>query len=541
MQNTIEEVNDKLGKFRDSYIVITTKDELNKYIEQCNKNNIVSIDTETMGKNAMKDKLVGICLYTPNNKACYIPVNHASFITGDRCDNQLNEQDINEGFNKLNEDIDIIMFNASFDTKVLKVNCDIRLNCTWDCYLGARLLNENEKDNSLKRLHQKYVLNNQDDEYKFSELFDPALFYKVPIDTAYLYAAHDAIITYELYEFQRKYLNENSREDLRTLYNVMINSEMPTLKSVINMELVGVAFDKEYANQLSVKYTKLYNDKLDEINIELSKYENEIAKYKQTNSAKLDEPINILSSSQLSILLYDILKIQPVDKDKPRGTGEEILTKINLPLCKLILELRDYKKMLSTYIDKLPNDVNEKTGRIHCKFNQYGADTGRFSSSEPNLQNIPSHNTEIRQMFKATDGYVMMSSDYSQQEPKCLAALCRMAGDSQMYDVFMAGKDLYSDIASVSSEGKYSYEECREFNADGTTNKEGKERRKEAKSILLGVLYGRGDESIAEQLGCSLEEAKAIKQRVFKGYPAIKKFEQDTLNMARTKGYVTTI
>lgn len=127
----------------------------------------------------------------------------------------------------------------------------------------------------------------------------------------------------------------------------------------------------------------------------------------------------------------------------------------------------------------------------------------------------------------------------SQQEPKALAALCKKQGDEQMYDTFMAGKDLYSEIASKAFNKPY--EECREFNADGTTNKEGKERRTQAKSILLGVLYGRGTKSIGEQLGCTTEKAEAIKNSVFRGFPAIKQFEQDSLNMAHEFGYVTTV
>lgn len=142
-------------------------------------------------------------------------------------------------------------------------------------------------------------------------------------------------------------------------------------------------------------------------------------------------------------------------------------------------------------------------------------------------------------MFVASPGYVLMSSDFSQQEPKALAALCKLNGDSQMYDTFMAGKDLYSEIASKAFNKPY--EECREFNADGTTNKDGKARRTQAKSILLGTLYGRGVKSIAEQLHCTPEKAQNIKDSVFRGFPAIKKFEKDSLDMGEELGYVTTI
>ena len=134
-----------------------------------------------------------------------------------------------------------------------------------------------------------------------------------------------------------------------------------------------------------------------------------------------------------------------------------------------------------------------------------------------------------------------MSSDFSQsqQEPKALAALCRKDGDSQMYDTFMQGKDLYSEIASKAFNKPY--EECKEFNADGSTNSEGKERRTQAKSILLGVLYGRGEKSIGEQLHCTEDKARSIKQSVFRGFPAIQKFEQESLDFAYENGYVTTI
>ena len=203
------------------------------------------------------------------------------------------------------------------------------------------------------------------------------------------------------------------------------------------------------------------------------------------------------------------------------------------------MQYRETAKLLTTYIDKLPNCVNPNDGRIHCKFNQYGAVTGRMSSSDPNLQNIPSHNKDIRKMFVAQDGYVLMSSDFSQQEPKCLAALCRKAGDDQMYQSFMQGKDLYSEIASKAFNKPY--EDCKEFRPDGTTNKEGKERRTQAKSVLLGVLYGRGEASIGEQLHVTTQKAKEIKDSVFKGFPAIKQFEQDSLYMAKEYGYVTTV
>jgi DNA polymerase I-like protein with 3'-5' exonuclease and polymerase domains len=360
----------------------------------------------------------------------------------------------------------------------------------------------------------------------------------------YLYAARDALITYELYEFQKPFLtvdNEDCIErGLQDVAWVFHNIEMPCVQVIADMEDTGVDFDMKFADELYEKYhselaerTKRVYDVLDMYSAEISAYRTKFP----TN--KLSDPINLDSPTQIAILLYDVMGIKPVDKDSPRGTGVEILKKINNAFTTALVEYREVGKLINTYIDKLPRCVNEKDGRIHCKFNQYGADTGRMSSSDPNLQNIPSHNKDIRKMFKATDGYVLMSSDFSQQEPKCLAALCRKQGDPQMYNTFMEGKDLYSEIASKAFNKPY--EECKEFRPDGTTSKEGKARRNQAKSILLGVLYGRGTESIAEQLGTTTKEAQSIKDSVFRGFPAIKQFEEDSIQMSKDVGYVTTV
>lgn len=535
----------KLGKYKDRYDVIRTEEDLSNYIEHCIKNKILAIDTETTGLDPILDKCAGICLYTPGQKGVYIPINHISYITGAKVENQLSEEQCQKHLQRIaDKDVTVIMFNSSFDIRVLRNQIKVYLDCDFDCYLAARCLNENEPSNQLKALYNKYCLDGKGDAWTFGDLFKGVSFINVPIKSAYLYAARDPEITYELYEYQRHFLDVNDEKcisyGLQGVANVFNNIEMPCIKAVVDMEDTGVAFDFDKQQELSVKYHKLLDEKKVECYSLIDEYKDIIEEYKIRNiNHKLDNPINIGSPTQLAILLYDILKVEPPDSKSPRGTGEPILSKIDLPLCKAILEYRELDKLIGTYIDKLSNCVNEKTSRIHCKFNQYGADTGRFSSQEPNLQNIPSHNKDIRKMFKASDGYVLMSSDFSQQEPKALAAMCAKAGDTQLLDTFIAGKDLYSEIAAVSF--GYSYEECKEFNPDGTTNKEGKERRTHAKSILLGILYGRGIESIAEQLHCSREKAQTIKDKVFKGFPAIKEFEKSSIEMAENLGYVDTV
>lgn len=606
IQKVQQLVNDKLGYLKGKFILIRDESALNKYIDVALSNGVISIDTETTGLDPMLDKIVGICIYTPNEKGAYIPINHISYITGEKSPNQLSIDIILEQFKRI-KDIDVIMFNADFDIRVLRNQLGWKgAYCTWDCYLAMRLLNENETVNKLKPLHNKYVLDGEKETFSFDDLFKGITFDLIPLSVAELYAGNDPVITYELYEYQHKYLREdNEREDMRKLFWVFKNIEMPCVDVVSNMEDAGIKLDLDYQQELSVKYHKLLDDKLKEIYTEIDKYKDEIdayinsyendykveviPKYNMTggsgyvgldywnpnkdagkkikvyNRVKLSDPINISSPTQLAVLFYDILNVGVIDKQKPRGTGEDILKKIDIPLAKLILDYRGIEKLINTYIDKLPNCINPNDNRIHCKFNQYGADTGRMSSSNPNLQNIPSHNKDIRKMFVASDGYVLMSSDFSQQEPKCLSALCKQQGDSQMYDTFMQGKDLYTEIASKAF--NLPYEECLEHfpkdtpikkkgnkwyyatlddydkiaDGENDTYADGKERRTQAKSILLGALYGRGVASIAEQLGCSVEQAQEIKDSVFKGFPAIKHFEETSLQMAKTVGYVTTV
>lgn len=539
-------VEKNLGQFKDDYVVITTEEDLHNYFERCIDNQIISIDTETTGLDPILDKIVGLCIYTPDEPAAYVPINHVSYVTGVRVENQLTEEQVAKHLNLLIScgDVDIIMFNAKFDMRVIRNQLGVKdIYCTWDCYLAARLLNENEESHGLKQLHKKYCLDGQGDAFSFDSLFKGISFDKIPINTGYLYAAHDAIITYELYTYQKQYLYYDSNKDksdrngMNGVSWVFLNIEMPCVKVVCDMEDNGVKFDFEYQQKLSEKYNKLLEEKTEQFYKLCAPYNKEIEAYKRKNvNHKLDDPINIGSPTQIAIFLYDILQIEPPDPKSPRGTGEAILQKIDNPIAKAVLDYREMSKLVSTYIDKLPNCVNPKDGRIHCSFNQYGADTGRFSSSDPNLQNIPSHNKDIRKMFVASDGYVLMSSDYSQQEPKVMTQMC---GDPKMIQAYMEGKDLYAEIAALSF--NTTYENCLEFRVDGTTNPEGKARRSQAKSILLGVLYGRGVPSIAEQLGTTTKKAQAIKDSVFKGFPAIPKFEEDSLEMAYEYGYVTTL
>lgn len=536
-------VNKNLGKYADRYDIIREEDVFEKYIDDCIEQGVISIDTETNSLDPITCTLAGLCLYTTGNKAVYVPLHHVSYVTGIEIENQVSDEFAAAQMQRLvDNNVKVIMFNAKFDVRVIKNQLGVELVPHWDCYIGARLLNENEPENNLKALHKKYCLNGEGDAFTFDSLFKGIPFTHIPVNTGYLYAARDAEITYEYYEFQRPFLTENDpvciERDLTGPAFVFNHIEMPLINIVAEMEDNGIAFDFDFADSLSKEYNAKLKEAEEKFYKECDKFGEALDNYRERRGAanKLEYPINISSPTQIAIMLYDVLEIKPVDKEKPRGTGEEILQKIDHPVAKAILEYRGVAKLLSTYIDKMPTIVNPKTGRIHASFNQMGADTGRFSSSDPNMQNIPSHNDEIRKMFRASEGHVLLSSDYSAQEPRLTA---HMSGDEKMIAAYKAGKDLYVEIASIAY--NLPYDECKEFREDGTRNPDGKERRGAAKAIVLGVCYGKGVPAIAEDLGVSRKKAQEIYDKVMVSFPGLKQFMEDSENMARDYGFVTTV
>ncbi|NLK96654.1 MAG: hypothetical protein GX272_01040, partial [Epulopiscium sp.] len=532
-------VNKNLGKYADDYIVIREERELEEYIDKAIENGIISIDTETNSLDPITCTLAGICLYTTSNKAAYIPLHHISYVAGIEIENQISDEFATAQMNRLKEaKTKVIMFNAKFDIRVIKNQLGVELFPHWDGYIAARLLNENEPENNLKALHKKYCMQGEGDAFSFDSLFKGIPFTHIPINTGYLYAARDAEITYELYEFQRPFLTEDDplciERDLTGPAFVFNHIEMPLINIVAEMEDTGVAFDFEFSEKLS----KEYNEKLKLVEERFYKlcdnFGQDLDEYRAKKGAanKLQYPVNISSPAQIAILLYEVLNITPPDKSKPRGTGEEILQKINHPMAEIILEHRGIAKLLSTYIEKMPAITNPKTHRIHASFNQMGADTGRFSSSEPNMQNIPSHNDEIRKMFKASDGYVLLSSDYSAQEPRLTA---HMSKDPKMIKAYKDGKDLYAEMASLAF--GVPYDECREFRPDGTMNPKGKERRDQAKAIFLGICYGKGVRAIGEDLKINTKKAQEIYDSVLKEFTGLKQFMEDSEQMAKNYGF----
>lgn len=526
-------VNTKLGKYKDKYLLLRDKESVKQYFDAIIQNGEGAIDTETDSLDPITCTLAGVCLYTPGQKAAYVPMHHISYITGVESNNQVADDVMRELLAQCDEcNVDWVMHNAKFDIRVIKNQLGIKIKCCWDTMLAAKCLNENESA-ALKDLHLKYCASEDSESLTYDKLFEGVPFTQVPISTGYLYAAGDPIKTWKLMEFQKQYLNEDK---LPGPYYVFKNIEMPIIPVVADMEDTGITLDLEFAQQLSEKYNAILKEREDNFYKVLSMYSKEIDDYKAKNpNHKLSDPISISSPTQIAIVLYDILNLTSPDANKPRGTGEDILLALDVPLSKAILDYRETSKLLTTYVDKLPNVVNSKTGKIHCSFHQYGAATGRFSSSDPNMQNIPSHNKEIRRMFSAGPERVLISCDFSQQEPRTLA---HMSQDENMIQAYIDGKDIYAWIAEKIY--RVPYEECKEFRPDGTKNPEGKKRRDSVKSIILGIMYGRGAKAIAEQLNCSVKEAQKIVDQFYSSFPKVRNWMDSTMNNARITGYVET-
>lgn len=537
-----------LGFHKDDTLIIRDIDTLHLYIDKAIENMEIAVDTETNNSlDPITCKLMGPCIYTPGMKNAYIPINHIDKQTKERLDWQLTEEDIKEEFSRLNENnVKIIMHNGKFDYEVLKCTTDLCLSIYWDTMIAAKVLDENEKSAGLK---QQYIdkLDPSIEKYSIEHLFKNIEYSLVDPEIFALYAATDAFMTYKLYKWQKE---QFEKPENKKIYDLFMNIEMPVIEVVAGMELNGIELDLNYASLLSKKYHDILDTIDKEIEIELAGYRDKIEEWSKTEDAltkppkktgegfgkskveQLESPINIASPTQLAILLYDILKVGIIDKESPRGTGEAILQKIDLNITQLLLKRRGVVKLLTAFIDALPKTINVD-GRVHCHFNQYGAATGRFSSSDPNLQQIPSHNKEIRMMFKARDNYVLVGSDFSQQEPRLLS---QYSQDENMINAYKEGKDLYATIAT----GVYNntYWDNMEVTQDGKPNPEGKKRRGSVKSLLLGIMYGRGVASIAEQIHGTVEEAQKIIDDFYRSFPKVKNWMDDTINNAHKLGYV---
>lgn len=463
-----ERVLKVLGKQRQNTVVIKTKEEFSTYIDKAIQNGIIAVDTETNNTtDAVNCKIMGLCLYTPNEKQAYIPINHTD-LEDNRLIWQLTEQDCKKQLQRLlDAKTYILMHNGKFDYQVLKQTCQIDVPPTWDTMIGAWLMDENKYAD--KRVGLKYIytteINPTQEKYSIDSLFESAPYKYVEPDIFALYASSDSRMTYEVYLWEKEFFDQPENIKLKKLAE---SEEMPIVQVTAETEYVGVKIDAEYGKRLKLKYNKLLNELDEQIQEELHNLKTIIDTWKLSAEAnkkskayvpekskmsrekiektynlidtdgrrykeakpkieQLNDPINLASPTQLAILLYDILQAPQVNKLSPRATGEDDLKEIaskrkDLTICKLLIKRRGLVKLITTYIDVIPELAKHwKDGRIRYRLSSMGTNTGRFASggnfkyldengvprtiNSINSQNIPSHNPEIRLLFKADTKY----------------------------------------------------------------------------------------------------------------------------------------
>lgn len=420
-----ENVYKILGHYKDDTLVIRDRSVLHDYISKAIENDIFAFDTETNNSlDTITCKLMGPCIYTPGMKQAYIPINHIDNKTGELLDHQLTEQDVREELMRItNSGTKVLMHNGKFDYEVIYTTCHMEMTLYWDTYISARMLDENEPSAGLK---QQYIdkINSDQSKYNIEELFKNVEYAQVDPDVFALYAATDAKMTYDLYLWQKA--KWESDPSLSRMYDLFLNVDVPISLVIAKMELDGVCIDFDYIDRLSNKYHKILDHCDKVVDDALSDLKDVIAKWRLTSDAnqvstsvsgksthkskaqQLSDPIKLSSPTQLAILLYDICKLPVVDKEKPRGTGVDELEALQKkespvadtkPLIEAILQKRTIAKLVSTYVDKMPMAINTYDNKIHANFFNVATSTHRFSSSNPNLQNLPRDAKDIRVMF----------------------------------------------------------------------------------------------------------------------------------------------
>lgn len=499
-----ESKNSSLTKYNKGdfdYQLIDTEEKRKEIIDLFFTNDFLSLDTETTGTDPISAKLVGLSFSIHENQAFYVPIPQ----------NDEEAQKIVNEFKPIYENEKILKIgqNIKYDLLVLQ-NYGVELKGKIFDTMIAHYLLQPELHHGMDYLAEVY-LNYQTihiEELIGSKGKNQKNMADLPPTAVYEYACEDADVTLKLKNVLEPLLKENDCD--RLFWEI----EMPLMPVLAYMERNGVCIDREGLKETSRLYTE-----------EMNRIEKEIHELAGTD-------FNIASPKQVGEVLFDRLKI--VDKPKKTKTGqyvtsEEVLESLRAkhPVVEKILEHRGLKKLLGTYIDALPKLVNPVTGHIHTSFNQTITTTGRLSSSNPNLQNIPVRNEygkEIRKAFIPEEGCLFFSADYSQIELRIMAHL---SGDEHMIEAFRNGQDIHA--ATAAKIFKKSLEEVT------------KEERSKAKTANFGIIYGITAFGLAERMGVSRTEAKELIEGYFQTYPKVKEYMNRSIEMAREKGYTETV
>ncbi|MBU9853232.1 DNA polymerase I [Rahnella aceris] len=492
---------------QDGYVTILDQATLDEWIGYLKGSEVFAFDTETDGLDTLTANMIGLSFATEAGKAAYLPVAH------DYLDApvQLDRDEVLKQLKPILEDEKQrkVGQNLKFDRGVL-LRYDIELKgIAFDTMLESYVLDSVSGRHDMDSLADRYLGHKT---VSFEEIAgkgkNQLTFNQIALEQAAPYAAEDADVTLQLHQALWPRIAES--ESLKTVFT---DIEMPLVPVLSHIERTGVLIDQNilaaHSKELAIRLNELENKA------------HELA----------EEPFNLSSTKQLQAILYEKQKL-PILKKTPGGapsTNEEVLAELALdyPLPKVILEYRGLAKLKSTYTDKLPLMINPQSGRVHTSYHQAVTATGRLSSSDPNLQNIPVRNDEgrrIRQAFIAPKDYIILAADYSQIELRIMAHLSK---DEGLLKAFAEGKDIHRATAAE---------------VFGTPlEKVSGEQRRSAKAINFGLIYGMSAFGLSRQLNIPRKESQRYMDLYFERYPGVLEYMERTRTQASEQGYVETL
>ncbi|HAT4994872.1 MULTISPECIES: DNA polymerase I [Serratia] len=492
---------------QDGYVTILDEATFTDWLARLKKADVFAFDTETDGLDTLTANLIGLSFAIAPGEAAYLPVAH-DYLDAPA---QLDRAYVLEALKPLLEDEKALKVgqNLKFDMSLLaRYGIEMR-GIAYDTMLESYVLDSVGGRHDMDSLADRYLGHKT---ITFEEIAgkgkNQLTFNQIALEQAAPYAAEDADVTLQLHLAMWPQLKQSA--ELLTVFNEI---EMPLLPVLSHIERTGVLIDPAILSAHSQELAKRL--------AELEAQAHELA----------EEPFNLASTKQLQAILYEKQKL-PVLKKTPGGapsTNEEVLAELALdyPLPKVILEYRGLAKLKTTYTDKLPLMINPVSGRVHTSYHQAVTATGRLSSSDPNLQNIPVRNEEgrrIRQAFIAPVGYRIVAADYSQIELRIMAHLSQ---DEGLLKAFAEGKDIHRATAS----------EVFGVPLDKVTS----EQRRSAKAINFGLIYGMSAFGLARQLGIPRGEAQRYMDLYFERYPGVLDYMERTRQQASEQGYVSTL
>ena len=489
---------------RDDYRTILDEAALDEFIQAIEKQKLVSFDLETTSLNAHRAEIVGFAMAVEGQSAVYVPVAHRYL----GMPKQLGHDLVIDKLRPLLESsvIGKVGQNLKYDMNVL-ARIGVRLEgIREDSMLAAYILNATLSSYSLDALAREEL---QHETISYKSLTGTGKkqigFDEVAVEDASRYASEDADIAYKLCHLLAKRMSASSME------HVYRELELPLVPVLAKMEQTGIKIDVAHLQALSTEFTS----RLREI--------------ESKAHSLIGETINLASPKQLSHVFFEKLGYPVIKKTKTGySTDQEVLETLakDYELPCVVLEYRMLAKLKSTYVDALPKLADKGSGRVHTSYNQTGTATGRLSSTEPNLQNIPIRSEDgkrIRKAFVADEGWCLVAADYSQIELRVMAHLCQ---DEAFVEAFKQGEDIHSRTA-------------REILTGG--GEVDSESRRRAKAINFGILYGLSEFGLAKQLGISRSEAKDYISAYFGRYPKIRHFLDQCIEEGRENGYVSTL